>query len=216
MAFDKTLPSNSTKIRNYPTVLTDNFSAIQQGDDTLQYWQTNYIDRDNVAGAPPPTQDPTRNDDTIIVFSKTDTASELYVMDAVSPTANIIQLTEDGRLGSDSTNISLNRFTFDKGTTNYDKQNIVNAYGNVISGSLVGGFGCSVASGGTGNIDVTFSTARASGNYVVVATVVSSGGSRRYIGINNKVAGSFRITTLNSSGSAQNNDVSFMVIGGLA
>ena len=51
MAFDKTLPTNNTKIRNYPTVLTDNWSAIQAGDLTFKAWQVNFADRDLVPGA---------------------------------------------------------------------------------------------------------------------------------------------------------------------
>jgi hypothetical protein len=91
MAFDKTLPANGTKIRDYPTVLGNNFTAIQEGDDTLQYWQTNYVDRDTVAGAPPPTQDPVAIADTMVVFSKNDGSNtELFSMD---PSSVISQLT---------------------------------------------------------------------------------------------------------------------------
>lgn len=85
MAWDSTLPTNTTKIRNYPTVLTDNFIAIE-GDISLKSWQMNFAERDSVPGAPPPAVDPTGTADTCILFSKTDPTGnpEMFHMDETS------------------------------------------------------------------------------------------------------------------------------------
>lgn len=91
MAWDKSLPSNSTKIRNYPTVLGANFAAIEEGGDTLQFWKSNYIERDAIPSAPPAT--PTRIDNTLQLYSRqVDSQRQLFLLDAESP-ANDIQLT---------------------------------------------------------------------------------------------------------------------------
>ena len=93
MAWDDTLPANSTKIRNYPTVLTDNFQAIEQGGITLKHWQVNFIDRQQVPGAPPPAATPTSATDTMIMYSNEDalTNTELFVMNDLG---TIIQMTQ--------------------------------------------------------------------------------------------------------------------------
>lgn len=98
MAFDKSLPSTQTKIRNYSTVLTSNFGAIEEGQDTLQQWKINLIERNAIPSAP--AVNPTRVDNVMQLYSKqnADSLTDLYVLDDRA-TANIIELTENGKLG---------------------------------------------------------------------------------------------------------------------
>lgn len=222
MAFDKTLPSNSTKIRNYPSVLTDNFSAIQQGDDSFQSWQVNFVDRDTVPGAPPPTQDPTRNDDTMIVFSKNDASgeSELFVMDDRNP-ANIIQFTENGSLGSYSTTVKLDSFSFDSNFT-YNEDNIVKAWAKCASGGTFTknrGFD-SISKGGTGIFTLTLSAnVVTDADFCVVATVDKGASSERMIAYKTMAynggtfKGSFIINIFNKDGALRDQNFSVMVMG---
>jgi|GEM_PF-1798825 len=215
MAYDKTLPNNTTKIRNYPTVLTDNFSAIEEGDLTLKHWQVNFIERNAVPGAPPPANDPTRADDTMIVFSKQDASSEteLFVMDDRNP-ANIIQFTEDGRLGGTTTNLSINNFSFDGGTTTFDENNVINAHGAFNSaGTAIYVNACTVAKAGTGRYNVTFSTARANTNYAVTAICDDTGNSR-VAKLGNVTVNGFQLHVVQKDGNSRDIGCRFMVVGG--
>ena len=174
MAFDKALPTNNTKIRNYPTVLNDNFAAIQTGDITFKTWQINFTDRDLVDGAPPPTQDPTRSDDTIILFSKQDAVNaetELFLLDDQNP-ANEIQLSQVGKLGSATTQIAAQDVSFATETSTYASTNMV-AYWAVVNsgGSIVaqsGGLGSSRIIQGI--YQITFDTPQSSVNYGIHLT----------------------------------------------
>lgn len=180
MAYDKTLPSNTTKIRNYPTVLTDNFSAIEQGDISLKHWQINFIERNAVPGAPPPANDPTRADDTIILFSKQDGASEteLYFMDDRNP-ANIVQLTEAGKVGSANTQFVAQDISFAAETATYNSGNMVAYWAKISSAGAIQGSsgGVTSARGSVGNYTVTFTVPQGSVNYGVNVSVKNNNSS---------------------------------------
>lgn len=215
MAWDKTLPSNTTKIRNYPTVLTDNFSAIEEGDLTLTHWQVNFIERNAVPGAPPPANDPTRQDNTMILFSKQDGGgnTELFFLDDRSP-ANNIQLTENGYIGSSSTKISLNEFTFDSGTTTFNENNVINAHGAFNSaGAAIYVNACTVAKAGTGRYNVTFTTPRANTNYAVTAICDDTGNSR-VAKLGNVTVNGFQLHVVQKDGDSRDIGCRFMVVGG--
>lgn len=215
MAWDKTLPANSTKIRNYPTVLTDNFSAVEEGDITLKHWQVNFIERNAVPGAPPPANDPTRADDTMILFSKQDGSgnTELFLMDDNSP-ANIIQLSENGSFGSASTAFSMDRFSFDSGTTTFNENNVINAHGRFNSGgTAIYVNACTVAKAGTGRYNVTFSTPRSNVNYAVTANTDDTGNSR-VCKIGNVTVNGFQIHVVQKDGNSRDIGCHFMVVGG--
>jgi len=214
MAWDKTLPNNTTKIRNYPTVLTANFAAVEEGQDSLQQWKANFIERNAIPSAPAVT--PTRIDDTMQVFSKqnADGETDLYVLDDRSP-ANTIELTENGRLGGRTTNLSLNQFTFDSGTTNYDENNIINCHGKFnSSGVATYMFGATVARISTGRYRVTFTTPRSDTNYAVVANTDDSGNSR-VCKIGNESVNSFDIHVVQKDGDSRDIGCRFMLVGGL-
>ena len=215
MAFDKTLPSNVTKIRNYPTVLTDNFAAIEEGDLSLTHWQLNFIERNAVPGAPPPANDPTRQDDTMILFSKQDSGgeTELFFLDDRSP-ANNVQITENGALGSASTAMSMDSFTFDSGTTTFNENNIINAHGAFSeTGVAIYVNACTVSRPSTGRYNVVFSVARANTNYAVTANSEDTGNSRA-CKIANRTVNGFQIHVVNGSGTSRNAGCYFMVVGG--
>ena len=94
MAWDKSLPSNTTKIRNYPTVLTANWQAIEENDTgvvatSLNQWAIHLIDRSTIGGS----NTPSRLDDINQIYSRNDgSTNQLFMLDSENP-ANEIQLT---------------------------------------------------------------------------------------------------------------------------
>jgi len=94
MAWDKTLPTNSTKIRNYPTVLTANWQAIEENDSgvvgtSLNQWAIHLIDRSTIGGS----NTPSRLDDVNQLYTRNDgSTNQLFMLDSENP-ANEIQLT---------------------------------------------------------------------------------------------------------------------------
>lgn len=156
MAYDKNLPTDQTKLRNYPTVLTDNFIAIEEGDITLQHWQINMVERNSVPGPIP--NDPTREDDVMILYSKQDSSgeTEAFILDDRNP-ANVIQLTQDGRLGDFSQGISASSIIMDDTNVSFGINQMITATATVASnGSLVNGVNISAsARSATGTYTVT-------------------------------------------------------------
>tara|TARA_R110002126_G_scaffold77229_5_gene192679 strand:- start:6799 stop:7485 length:687 start_codon:yes stop_codon:yes gene_type:complete len=186
VAFDKTLPTNSTKIRNYPTVLTDNWSAIQTGDLTFKTWQLNFADRDEVEGAPPPTQDPTRDDDTMIMFSKNnaDGETDLYILDDRSSPSNFA-LTENGKVGGRATSAVFQDISIGTNTFVNDQNNFVWAHGRVPkAGGAISGQGLGTAT--TGSVSgynpaytITLTRTPSNANYQVFIMCEGTGSSSR-------------------------------------
>jgi len=220
MAWDKTLPANGTKIRNYPTVLGDNFSAIEEGDDTLQHWQLNFIERDAIPSAPPTT--PTRIDDTMIIYSKQDGSSEteLFILDDRSP-ANDIQITEDGSLGSFSTSLKLDSFAFDSNIT-MNENNVITAWSYTLAnGTRSGSFGIASSTrvGGVAQYTYTFTTSMVNANYAVVGTAIDNVTSNpSIVSIGNKTTSGFTLYVRNQNNTliTGGNSHMVMVVGGRA
>lgn len=72
MAWDKTQPQNSTKLRNGPAVIRPNWDAIETADSTFIPEALNLTDR-TAAGLP---NDPTALADVVILYSKQDVAGK--------------------------------------------------------------------------------------------------------------------------------------------
>lgn len=183
MTWNEDLPDNSTKIRVYPQVLTDNWKAIQAGDPTLKYRATNFIDRSTASEAPATT--PTRDDDTMIMYSKNDgTNTELFILNDQNP-ADDLQITQVKALGSTSTPLNASSISFDvdptTGLTYTDGQFIV-AFGKFNSSGVLQ-FGKNMTTSGaphpaTGlyNIDVNADVLQ-NANYIITGVVTETGNS---------------------------------------
>ena len=229
MSWDSSLPANSTKIRDYPTVLTNNFAAIEQGDTSLKQWQINFIDRNTVPGAPPPASDPTRADDTMYVYSKTDSAAntEMFIMDDQNP-ANIIQLTTVGSLGNASTAMTTSALKIGTNSFSNNQNNFIWAYGTIPAGggAITGGQGLGTATISTVGSDsdvytVTLTRTPSNTNYVVIAMPASARASQSNVRIVNlltgsKTTGQFRLRMQRNGDSTNYTDVPIyvMVCGG--
>jgi len=219
MAFDKTLPTNSTKIRNYPTVLGDNFAAIEEGDLTFTPWQINFIERNAVPGAPPPANDPTRQDDTIIMFSKQDGAgeTELFILDDRNP-ANNFQITEAGKIGSASTQFVAQDISFAAETATYASTNMVAYWAKVASTGILQGSsgGFTSVRNSLGNYTLTFTTVQGSVNYGVNVTVKNNNSSDNphIANYHTPAVGTVQVMIRNQNGTAVDREFSISVFGG--
>lgn len=90
MAFDKTQPTDTTKIRNLGVVIRPNWQAIAEADSTFQPWALNLIDRTGAAIVP---TDPAAISTSYILYSKQDSGGNKELF-GISPAGNILQLTK--------------------------------------------------------------------------------------------------------------------------
>jgi len=228
MAYDKDLPTSLTKIRNYPTVLTDNWAAIEEGDITLKPWTINMVRRQSVAG--PIATDPTREDDMMFLFSKgaATEESEAYIMDDQNP-ANIIQVTQGGRLGGTSQGVSCSNLRFDAPIapatfqSSYGINQMITAFGQFTNtGSL--SFGLNMTGnakvGNTYKISVDADVLLNSNYLVMLTCLAPDNSSERVINYITKpapVAGVKTDITLaitSGSGGARSQQFQAIIIGG--
>lgn len=225
MSWDSSLPANTTKIRDYPTILTNNFTAVEQGNTSLRQWQVNFIDRDTVPGAPPPASNPTRLNDTMYIFSKTDSSAntEMFIMDDQNP-ANVIQLTTVGSLGNSSTPMTTSALTIGSTSFSNNQNNFVWAYGTIPAGggAVTGGQGLGTATISTVGSDsdvytVPLTRTPSNTNYIVIATATSVGssqGNNRIVNLltGSKTTGQFRLRMQRNGSSTNLTDVAINIL----
>lgn len=228
MAWDKTLPNNATKIRNYPSVLTQNWEAIEEGDITLQQWQINLIERNAVPG--PISSDPSREDDVMILYSKQDASAETesFILDDRNP-ANVIQITEDGYLGSLTQQVSASNVRFDAPIApatyqaEYGINQMLTAYGRFNSaGTLASGFNMAGAAKAGNTYTVTVAAdVLLNSNYILLLTSSTpDDSSERVINYISKgvpaagVATTITLAITSGSGSSRSQAFQVVVIGG--
>lgn len=124
MAWNKNLPENATKIRLDPSILQANWEAIETGGVPYDYLQLSSQ-----------SSDPTRADDTGWLYTKDpgDGIQELFYQDD-QDTAKIIQMTQNGSIGSTSTQVNASQITFNTTSgeaLNYVDGQFVTAYGYI-------------------------------------------------------------------------------------
>ena len=90
MAWNKNLPDDATKIRNAPTVIQENWDAIESGSSSLEIGSVNYYDR-NAAGSTY-SSDPAIISTSSILYAKkdSDNISRIFALD---PNGDTSQLT---------------------------------------------------------------------------------------------------------------------------
>lgn len=91
MAFDKTQPTDTTKIRNLGTVIRPNWVAIEEGGSTFKPYATNYQTRTDLGVS----NDPSAISGASIAYCKDDADgnAELY---AINENSDVVQLTRGG------------------------------------------------------------------------------------------------------------------------
>lgn len=209
MAFDKTQPTDTTKLRNLGVVIRPNWVAIEEADSTFRPYALNFQNRTPLGVS----NDPATIADTFILYEKDDGAGnpELYGEDG---SGNILQLSEGGRLGGPSTNVKMNNYRFGAGTVDYGQNNIVSAMVRWNSaGTALSSFGCSIVRTSTGLYTVTLATARTNTNYWPVACAFDEGNSR-CAKVNILSTTQFTIRIVNDNGSNRDTGGFCHVVGG--
>ena len=173
MAFDKTQPTDKTKIRTTGVVIRPNWEAIEEGDSSFRPYALNLQNRTPLGVA----NDPDTIADTYILYEKNDGAGnpELFGKDG---SGNIVQLSEGGSLGSKNTNINASTLSFDGGTFKNNQNAMVTAWSSVIvSGGVITSqtnYGMSWVRTATGSYTATFNSSQVNNdNYAVIGTTVS-------------------------------------------
>lgn len=209
MAFDKTQPTDTTKLRNLGVVIRPNWVAIEEGDSSFRPYAMNLQNRTPLGVS----NDPATIADTYILYEKDDGAGnpELYGKDG---SGNIIQISEDGRLGGPSTDVKMNNYRFGSSTVDYGQNNIVSAMVRWdSSGNALSSFGCSIVRTSTGLYTVTLTTARTNTNYWPVACAFDEGNSR-CAKVNITSTTVFTVHIVNDNGSSRDCGGFCHVVGG--
>jgi len=211
MAYDKTQPTDTTKIRNLGVVIRPNWVAIEDGDDTFRPLAVNLQNRTPSASP----NDPVLLADTSKLYCKDDGSgvAETFDMDAAG---NIIQMTEAGKLGSQNTGIYTNSISFDGGTSAFTK--ILQPSGWLISNSagvLQSGSGdLTVSRDSAGLYTIGFVVAPATTTFVGFAIPQNTSG-RRSISCQQYTATEFKVRIYsNSTGSNEDEPFQVIVFGG--
>lgn len=216
MAWDKTLPANATKIRNYPAVLTANFTALEEADSSLQQWKINLIQRNAIPSAPPVT--PAKITNVIQVYAKQSifSRSELFVTDDHS-TPNTIQLTQDGKIGAQGQDVRANNYFYGADTLgrgSWASPTIVgriSASGTVQAGSQ--GIASVTLSGSV--FTVNFSASRITNtNYMVLVTPERGSSNPRFACWENKSTSSVDVRVVNQNGTLAPEAFDIVIFGG--
>jgi len=224
MSWNKGLPGNSEKIRNLGIVIRPNWEAIEEGDDVgvSDMLQMRSVQLDNRTGLAA-NLNPITNAGTHYLYSRdfeVDGTQEAFMKDSAG---NIIQLSEDGNLGSTGTNFFMNQFAFGTSTDRvFNENNMIPAWGFVTSaGALSYSQGVASVSGpSSSQYTITLSAdVVATTSYIVLVTCFDTS---RFAVVQDSFAFTagatpqfvIRTFTTSGTGSASNSDFMFMVIGG--
>lgn len=209
MAFDKTQPTDTTKIRNLGVVIRPNWVAIESADSTFQPYALNLTDRDAAALA----SDPTAISTAFITYCKQDASGdpEFYGID---PDSNVLQFSDAGFVGGPSQGLKCSKIRFGTSSVDYDRNNLIWAYGQFTnSGATVVAKNCSFSKVATGRYRVVFTTPLSGTSYVAVATPFNEGNAR-LAKIDDKTNAQFDIFMRNEDNDARDTGGFFMVCGG--
>ena len=146
MAFDKTQPTNQTKLRNVGTVIRPNWVAIEEADESFKPYAINFTNRNPLAAS----NDPSAIDDSYILYSKQSEEGEpeLYGIDQEG---NVVQITDQGSLGGPETAIRAVKIQFSDSDVEYDRNSLTHTYGRFnAAGTLLYGKGCNTERISTG------------------------------------------------------------------
>lgn len=216
MAWNKEKPADTEKIRIGPSVIRDNWEAIEENDtadadSSLNQWVVHLIDRATIGGA----NTPDAIADIGMVYCRNDGAvNELYFED---PVANEIQLTEDGKLGSDTTQIVTQDISFGSETATYDSNNMVAYWAAVdLDGTILaqsGGLTCTRDGAQTGKFIVTFTVAQSDANYGVLLSVENDPGNSHTANYHTKTVNNFKLTMVNQNATKLDNPFTVTIYG---
>ena len=183
MAWDSGKPTDQQKIRSLGTVIRPNWDAIEQGDivgtsDMLRQYSLQLRNRNDAAVV----VDPVTQGETFYLYSKEDGGgvAEGYFRDAAG---NIVQISNDGKIGSLATSYEAENINFDGDATRvFDENSMVVAWG-AVTGAGVLSYGHNMSatitkSGATYVMNLN-ADVMANANYVVLVTAVGNTANAR-------------------------------------
>lgn len=207
MAFDKTQPTDTTKIRNLGVVIRPNWVAIESAESTFRPYALNLQNRTPLAVS----NDPAAIADTSILYVKDDALGNPETF-AIDGSSNIVQLTQNGAMGSITTPLRTQSITYD-GTYLNTQDGFVSAWAIVAAnGAIINTYGLSSVKNATGDYTLTFTSALSTANYVVNGTVQKNNTRARVVWVYNQTANNFsvRVQAINASAGAYEDNI-FMV-----
>lgn len=208
MAFDKTLPANTTLLRNAPGIITSNWTAIEEGDSSFKPYAVNLQDRTPLVVS----NDPSTISGSSIIYVKQDASAnpELYSKDG---SGNIIQLTDSGYIGGPTSNFRIQNMRFKSGSVDYGANNVLSAAARWDNSmASLSTFRCTASSPGLGTMNISLSDTRSSTNYFIVAQAFNNGDVTCTIGT--ITTSSFQVF-MKTAGSLANSGGWVAVFGGL-
>ena len=125
MSWNSSLPADTTKVREGPLYIRNNFQAIQEAPSSFSQYCANLISRSTVGPIP---NTPATIADVMEVYSRDGDVSgdpELY---AQNDSTGEVQLTSGGRMGSQSTSVDAAALYMAGGTIGYTGNNFVTAW----------------------------------------------------------------------------------------
>lgn len=217
MAWDKDNPGDNVKIRNIAQEIRANWDAIENGDENvsgvaglLEQLSVQFSNRSSVASS----ADPTTNAGTHYLYSKEDGigTQELYTKDF---DGNVIQLTNEGKIGGPSSQVNVQDVSFSAGTETYNENNAITAWAYVNgSGTLQDGVGLTSSRDSTGIYTLTFTTVAANATYGVLVIPLHTPPNPRIMSYSNLSTTDFKVRNVNADGIYGDTSFSVMVMGG--
>ncbi len=231
MVWNKARPTDQERIHDLGSAIRPNWKAIEEASDSdtiaqkLKLWAVNLLDRSVGAVTGPNT--PIRIDDTGQIYCLNDgSKNELFFQDSQNPSKDT-QITQDGNLGSSTTNATFQDITIGTGSFANDQNNFVWAHGVVVAagGSVIQGQGLGTATITTASsftfYRITLTRTPANANYHVFVTCFDLGGSSNRLRVgslksSSRTTGQFDVLIQRTGDSTWRTDVNFqvMVMGG--
>lgn len=209
MAWSKTKPADADLISDSAGDLRNNFTAIEEG--SGDFFQDKVVLKEQGS-------DPSVISNRNLVYAKeVGSQTELFARNDASGDSGV-QLTDSGKMGSASTDIWFESFSHDSGTTTYNENNFVTAWGHFQSdGSDLAAAavnGLSAAKDSTGKYTITFDAAVSSANYLVIGTVVKSPSAPRILTAHTLTTTTFQVFITNDAANLADEAFCVMVLGG--
>lgn len=212
MAFDKTQPTDTTKIRNLGTVIRPNWVAIEEADSTFQPYAINLTDRDAAALSSNPTAIATA----YITYCKQDASGDPEFF-GIDPSSNVVQLTDAGFVGGPSQKLKTSGIRFGTATVDYARNNVISSWikwtesGGILTTQASSRM--SVARISEGLYQFTLSDTRANANYIPLGNS-DTGGNSRVFKFGTQTTTTFRVNIQNGDGNSRDSGGFVAVIGG--
>lgn len=221
MAFSALNPGDSDKIRIGPAQIRSNWDGIEQGLSSLLYFRTllgNRAALTSTSGVVCAPAVPVAVANACQLYGR-DPGTAITELWTENSAGNIIQLSQAGLLGSDTTHARLQDVKFGTDTLANNQKAMCVAWGVcALPFAVSAAYGCNIARINTGQYTVTFTAGQVlNANYAVAASVTAD--NRRFIKVSiahptPQTAVSFGLNIIDEGNNDKDQAFSFAVFGG--